>query len=206
MAKMSQQEEEVVEILNDYGLDYIYEKTFYGCRDKRVLPFDFYIPKYHMVIECDGIQHFIPQKHFGGDAGFKLQKKHDKTKDAFCRKEGIEVIRIPYYLDVRIGLKSLINRSIRATLDYNYYINTLGCYVVSDCENLVVAHKCNVSDPDTVDLDGEDLHIKYLEGDMSTLLSWCQDNVRYIVFERNDSGNLKYYDFEKIKRLVSRNT
>lgn len=202
---MSQQETEVVEIFEDYGLEYEYEKTWYGCRDQRVLPFDFYVPQYNLVVECDGIQHFEAQTHFGGEAGYRLQKKHDKIKDDYCKKEGIDIIRIPYFKDTRKGLKKLINKAIKLSLDYGYFINTEGCYVISDCDNVVVCHRCDISDPDTVDLDGEDLHIKYLEGDMALLLNWVTDAVRHIIFERNDTGDLRYYDFEKVKKRVLRN-
>ena len=50
-----------------------------------------------MCIEYDGEQHFKPIEYFGGEAHFKIQQKHDKIKDDFCKENGISLLRIPYY-------------------------------------------------------------------------------------------------------------
>jgi hypothetical protein len=49
-----------------------------------------------MAIECDGIQHFEPIKHFGGVEQFKIRQKHDKIKNTYCLLNNIQLIRIPY--------------------------------------------------------------------------------------------------------------
>lgn len=202
MAVASRQEEEVMAILKEYGLEYEYEKTWWQCRDQRTLPFDFYLPKYNMVIEIDGIQHFEAQKHFGGDEGLALQQKHDRQKDEYCKREGIGMVRIPYYMDTRKGMKRIISRAIRESMNYGYYINTDGCYVVSDYRNLVVCHRCEIDDADAVDVEGPDLHIKYLEGNMSEIISLCKDDIRYIIFERNEDGVLRYMEYKKLRRKL----
>jgi hypothetical protein len=60
------------------------------------LPFDFYIPEYNSCIEYDGIQHFQPVKHFGGEERFIQRVALDKIKTRYCKKNGIKLIRIPY--------------------------------------------------------------------------------------------------------------
>jgi len=48
------------EWLETNKVKFISQKWFNSCRDKRPLPFDFYLPDLEMCIEYDGSQHFIP--------------------------------------------------------------------------------------------------------------------------------------------------
>ncbi len=72
------------------------QKTFEGCKDKKCLPFDFYIPSLNIAIEFDGEQHFKPINFFGGKSRFERLVAHDKAKDEFCAKQGINLLRISY--------------------------------------------------------------------------------------------------------------
>ena len=75
-----------------------------GCRHKKLLPFDFYIPPKNIIIEFDGKQHFSPVR-FGGMSkekakiNFIKQKKRDKIKTKFCLTNSIHLLRISY-LDI----------------------------------------------------------------------------------------------------------
>lgn len=40
------------------NIEYIKQKTFENCIDKRKLKFDFYLIKLNICIEFDGIQHY----------------------------------------------------------------------------------------------------------------------------------------------------
>jgi DNA-directed RNA polymerase subunit RPC12/RpoP len=76
------------------------QKRFKDCRDKRELPFDFYLPDENLVIEFQGIQHY-KNKGFGGDKetaekDFILTKKHDQIKRDYCRNNNIKEIEISY--------------------------------------------------------------------------------------------------------------
>jgi hypothetical protein len=53
---------------------------------------DVYIQCLNLGIESQGIQHFIPIKHFGGEKKFKLTQKRDKTKLHLSEKNGIDII------------------------------------------------------------------------------------------------------------------
>lgn len=81
-------------------IEYVCQKTFEECRDKRKLPFDFYLPKYNCCIEIDGDQH-DKIVNFGDSTKEELEKQfekrklHDKIKNEYCIKNNIKLIRIP---------------------------------------------------------------------------------------------------------------
>lgn len=72
------------------------QKKFDGCLDKRLLPFDFFIPISNTCIEYDGIQHFHPYPRFGGEVGFREMRRRDSIKNEFCLTCGIRLIRVSY--------------------------------------------------------------------------------------------------------------
>lgn len=96
-------EERVRDFLEKYNINYEVEKTFKGCKYKGSLRFDFYIPSQNACIEYDGEQHFDIVDFEGGSSEkelkekLKLNKKRDSIKDKYCKKNGIKLLRIPYY-------------------------------------------------------------------------------------------------------------
>lgn len=87
-------------IIEDYlkkkGFKIEPEKTFEDCRNKErhLLFFDFYIPYLNLIIEFDGIYHIEPI--FGKENLQKIQE-HDQIKNKFCKKNNINLLRIPYW-------------------------------------------------------------------------------------------------------------
>ena len=83
------------------GIAYDKEYSFKNCKNKRKLPFDFYLPNINSCVEVDGEQHFKPVR-FGNisveDAiiNFKKQKNRDKIKNTFCLKNNIKLLRLSY--------------------------------------------------------------------------------------------------------------
>lgn len=77
-------------------IDYIEQKKFSGCRYELELPFDFYLPKYNVCIEYDGIQHFKPVSIFGGKEALAITKVRDSVKNNYCIGNSISLYRIPY--------------------------------------------------------------------------------------------------------------
>lgn len=69
-------------ILDRYKINYEQEKTFKTCISDKgyLLPFDFYLPNYNILIEYDGEQHY---KICFNNTEEKLleQQKRDKIKD-----------------------------------------------------------------------------------------------------------------------------
>ena len=97
VCKMSSGEQEIYRILHKYFDDIEIQYKFNDCKDKKRLPFDFYLPQYNCCIEFDGIQHFEYQPHFGTYSKFLKQQKRDEIKTEYCKKNNIKLIRIAYY-------------------------------------------------------------------------------------------------------------
>ena len=99
----SKGENRIAKWLGSKNIYYLQEYRFDDCKDKRTLPFDFYLPNYNMCIEFDGIQHFEPIS-FGNSNSeeiksqiFKDLKKRDLIKDKYCLEKDITLLRIPYW-------------------------------------------------------------------------------------------------------------
>lgn len=93
-------EKRIKELLDLWGIEYISQKTFADCKDVHVLPFDFYLPQYNILIEFDGEQHYHPiprGKNSDGTKDYEILTKHDKIKTDYCIKNNIKLIRIPYW-------------------------------------------------------------------------------------------------------------
>lgn len=67
---------------------------FNDCRDIRTLPFDFYIEDFNLAIEFDGEGHYYP---IFSEESYLQTVKHDKIKTKFCKKNNINLLRIPYW-------------------------------------------------------------------------------------------------------------
>lgn len=76
-------------------IQFVPQKWFSDCRDKRPLPFDFYLPGSNTCIEFDGRQHFCDTNYF--THSFEETKRHDEIKNNYCKIKGIYLIRIPYW-------------------------------------------------------------------------------------------------------------
>lgn len=87
--------------LKEKSIQFIEQYKFSNCKNKKELPFDFAIldknNNVKLLIEYDGIQHFEPIEHFGGDEGFKKTKNNDSIKNTYCINNKIPLIRIPYW-------------------------------------------------------------------------------------------------------------
>lgn len=87
-------------ILTDANIPFEREKKFNNCKDKSLLPFDFYVNNQYLI-EFDGKQHFTEE-----DTIFDTEttQKHDKIKNDWCLQNNIPLIRIPYthYEDLKL--------------------------------------------------------------------------------------------------------
>lgn len=61
-----------------------------------LLSYDFYLPNYNMLIECQGMQHEKPVEHFGGQKTFIRQQIHDIRKRRYAKEHKIQFITIWY--------------------------------------------------------------------------------------------------------------
>lgn len=90
------------------------------------------------------------------------------------------------------------------SIDFKFYATTEGCYIVSDeFNNLVVAHRCKKEAPNNIDLDGSDLMIRFLTGDMKYLINQTE-GIDYIVFERlHDPENYRMYKSDRLRSIIN---
>ena len=121
MCQNSKGEMKIKKYLMDNNIKYEPQKRFKDCRDKKPLPFDFYLPDYNMCIEFDGEQHFKPVRFYNmswehAEKAFQRTVNHDNIKNEYCKNNNIKLIRISYIniKNVDIILNNLLmNREIK---------------------------------------------------------------------------------------------
>ena len=59
--------------------------------------YDFYLPRYNLIVECDGDQHFtINSKYHKGKKGLTITQRLDKLKTWVAVQEGYRILRLDY--------------------------------------------------------------------------------------------------------------
>ena len=107
----SKGEEKIKELLNNWNIAFIYNKRFKSCKNKKSLPFDFYLPSHNLLIEFNGKQHYkVCGGYFGSKRGLKQRQKHDQIKQQWAQDNNIPLFIIPYtqYKDIETILKNAI--------------------------------------------------------------------------------------------------
>ena len=107
--KNSRGETKVMNVLISFGVGFIQEYKFDGCKLKMKLPFDFYLPDYNTCVEFDGDQHYRPYERFGGEAAFEKQKIRDNIKNEYCKNNNIRLIRIRRGDNIEEIIKELLS-------------------------------------------------------------------------------------------------
>lgn len=80
---------------------FIAEKKFVNEMKIKSYPFDLYLYKNKLILEADGIQHFIRVKHFAKtNLDFLERVRKDNIKNEYCLKHKIPILRIPYIYDI----------------------------------------------------------------------------------------------------------
>lgn len=97
ICKYSKGELKIREILQSLRIEYIYEKTFPECKNKRLLSFDFYFEVNNKIflLEYDGIQHIYGWGKKEKNSLPRI-KKNDAIKTKFALDNGFILIRIPH--------------------------------------------------------------------------------------------------------------
>lgn len=83
----------VEQYLISAGVEYIKEYRFDDCRNKRALPFDFYLPTINAVIEVNGQQHYYQSPIFAQP--LEERQRLDKIKRDYCISNGIKYLELP---------------------------------------------------------------------------------------------------------------
>lgn len=97
--KSSRGEKIIKMFLDKNKINYIPQKTYNNLRgiNDGFLSYDFYLPKYNLLIEYQGKQHYEPIEYFGGEAQFEIQQEHDKRKRNYAKLHNINLLEIWYY-------------------------------------------------------------------------------------------------------------
>lgn len=93
----SKGEQRIKQLLESYKIKYIPQYKYEDCKDKKELPFDFYLPDYNTCIEYDGHQHYHEDRFGMTEEDFQLIVLHDNIKTQYCKDNKINLIRIPYW-------------------------------------------------------------------------------------------------------------
>lgn len=93
----SKGEKAIRQYLLENNIVFSEQATFEGCKGRvRVLPFDFFLPDYNILIEYQGIQHFQSVPFFGGESVFEERLALDTIKRDFAKGNGFTLLEISY--------------------------------------------------------------------------------------------------------------
>jgi hypothetical protein len=93
----SRGERRIRRVLRQLGHDFVEQARFPECRDRRPLPFDFYLPHIRTLIEYDGKQHYRKSELWGGHHQLERTQRHDAIRNQFATEHGYRLLRIPYW-------------------------------------------------------------------------------------------------------------
>lgn len=102
--KSSKLESKVEYYLKNNNMEYIHPAKFDNLIGVggRHLSYDFHLPQYNLLIECQGAQHERPVEYFGGIKKFVIQKIHDTRKRKYAHDNNINLLEIWYYEENKI--------------------------------------------------------------------------------------------------------
>ena len=108
-------ENEVRLLLVKNNIDFEEKKTFDGLKRKIALRPDFYLPKYNIVIECQGEQHFKPINFSGrgkeySEKMFEINKERDEIKRKYFYDNNITMLEYTHCKDTN-GVKCVTTKS-----------------------------------------------------------------------------------------------
>ncbi len=92
--RQSSLEKEIREFLDKEDIEYVAQKRSKWLGRQSL---DFYLPKYKLAIECQGLQHFKPSDYFGGKERYKKTIELDKNKKKICEEKGIKILYYSHY-------------------------------------------------------------------------------------------------------------
>ena len=107
--RVSQGERLVNKALDELNIPFEVEKRFATCKDKKELPFDFWLPKQAVLIEFQGRQHYEPWAISGGKKGLPKIQARDKIKKEWAKANNIPILYISDYVDVTQKIAKFID-------------------------------------------------------------------------------------------------
>lgn len=99
-------------------ISYIKEKRFKDCKDKRSLPFDYYLSDYNCCVEVDGEFHY--EQFYNGTGwanNYNSVQSRDEIKNKYCDDNNIKLIRLPYYVFKTGEYINILNKTLNANTE-----------------------------------------------------------------------------------------
>lgn len=90
----SKMEKEISKLLTENNIDFEEQKRFEWLGLQSL---DFYVPSKNIAIECQGLQHFEANEHFGSNTELKNAQERDKRKFKLCTKHNIQILYYANY-------------------------------------------------------------------------------------------------------------
>ena len=112
-------EKEIKDELLKNNIEFEEQKTFDWLTYKSKQYLDFYIPKYNVAIECQGIQHFKPTPFFtknydNAEIGFKEIVKRDLNKKKLCEENGVKLLYFAHkniFIENKSSIKDIVDNT-----------------------------------------------------------------------------------------------
>lgn len=103
--------------LNENKINYETQKTFNNLRgvNNGLLSYDFYLKELNILIEFQGVQHYVPIDSFGGEIKFYQQQEHDKRKREYAKNHNIKLLEIKY--DEINKINDILDNNIRKLIN-----------------------------------------------------------------------------------------
>lgn len=94
----SKGEKKIKECLTKHNVDFVWQKSFDGLTGVKggLLSYDFYIPKYNLLVEYQGEFHDGTVKYQSGK-DFAIRIEHDKRKSNYAKLHNFEFLEIWYW-------------------------------------------------------------------------------------------------------------
>ncbi len=141
----------IYKLLLQLDVQFETQKRFKSIRDKKPLPFDFYLSEFNLVVEYQGIQHFVEAFHKDNET-LKDRQRRDGIKKSGAELNGINYLAISstiesdietLLVDRLIKVSSISGKAFKGdkrtlTLDEMTLLKTLGTWtkeqVISDAQ------------------------------------------------------------------------
>ena len=112
-------ETEIRVFLENNSIEFERQKRFDWLINKVKMSLDFYLPKYNIGIECQGVQHFNSFEYFGGDKVHEGIVYRDKLKKSLCDENGVELI---YFTHQEINDEEYLGKLFKDTNELKKYL------------------------------------------------------------------------------------
>ena len=114
VCKESHGEKYIRNYLDEHNIKYEPQKRFKDLKDKKLLSYDFYLPKYNILIEYQGIQHYESISFNNKDkTDLEKQQLHDKLKREYAKNNGYKLLELHYSLDTQEKVNKYLTRRIK---------------------------------------------------------------------------------------------